>query len=125
MGIFQILFTVLPNIIQLVHLAEALFAKPGSGPTKLDFVTGTLSTVLGNVPAAAGQIEQIVEASKPLIGTVVSISNALGWHPSVMESAAKFAAQPSSPSLDAAMEKAAHIATVLNGEINPLTGQPT
>lgn len=89
---FDLLIRFIPQIISLIHLAEALNPHPGQGPSKLDFVTTALGQIAQNVPAAEGQVDNLVNAAKPVVSTIVKTFNAVGWHPKVADAAAAFAA---------------------------------
>lgn len=100
----QLLISLLPSLISLIHVQEAVQPAPGHGAEKqqnvLDLLKAALETIL---PTQAPQIEAILSAVVPLIKMVVAISNAFGWNTKLLQQAATLVVpvQPPAPVVDA------------------------
>lgn len=85
----QLLISLLPSLISLIHVAEVQNPAPGNGAAKQQSVLDMFKAILEAVlPDQAPKIEAVLAAVQPLIAVVVSISNAFGWNSKLLQQAA-------------------------------------
>lgn len=85
----QLLVSLLPSLISLIHVAEVSNPALGNGAAKQQSVLDMFKVILETVlPDQAPKIEAVLAAVQPLIAVVVAISNAFGWNSKLLQQAA-------------------------------------
>lgn len=85
MPIVQLLITLLPTILSLIHTTEATSPGPGTGAQKQQSVLDALRAILRGFPALNSKVEPFLTLIPPIINVYVMLSNIFGWSPKVAQ----------------------------------------
>lgn len=85
----QLVISLLPTLVSLIHTVEGQNLAPGNGPAKQQSVLDLLKALLeAIIPQEAVKIEAILNTVSTLIPMIVQVLNVFGWNSTLLQQAA-------------------------------------